>query len=382
MPQSVGAIGGPWAQFCWGFRGSWDQKSGPWPGLIERVQEHQDTDLPKAAGEVLSGEFSPKAALTHHLREFEGGIIELWPHSLEGKDCFEHYNLQSSKRHYCFIGKKPCRRTGLQASNIRRYLWSKKNGPYGKEFPVSEAPTPDGTSGYSNLTGSRQRDVGRWTNVGGPIPVVCRPIYSSSAVPISIINTEGIVKRIRQIYDSPPDPDAEGSYELDGEEVEVIPKPYHSKHPQKFPTNSCCHSKLPSSHARPALNPATRPTPIQQPRNSPIITSQQLQPVASSSRRRDGLSPLPFPAAEVFQRRDCWPIQATREDPNAASENQETVARLFRRVVRHSREVIMYANDRNIPDTASEKIAAKFAWYEDELINDFQRTFDDLDRDH
>ncbi|MBW0585621.1 hypothetical protein O181_125336 [Austropuccinia psidii MF-1] len=67
------------------------------------------------------------------------------------------------------------------------------------------------------------RDVARWTNVGGEIPVGGRPIYSSSEVPISRINTEGVVKRIRSIADSPMDPDAEGSNELDGEEVEVVP---------------------------------------------------------------------------------------------------------------------------------------------------------------
>ncbi|MBW0540935.1 hypothetical protein O181_080650 [Austropuccinia psidii MF-1] len=104
--------------------------------------------------------------------------------------------------------------------------------------------------------------------------------------------------------------------------------------------------------------------------------------MASSSRRRDGLSPLPFPAAQVFQRRDCWPIQITREDPNTASENQEAVARLFRRVDRNSREVIMYVNNRTILGTASEEMAAKFSWYEDELINDFQRNFYDLGRDN
>ncbi|MBW0493046.1 hypothetical protein O181_032761 [Austropuccinia psidii MF-1] len=69
---------------------------------------------------------------------------------VKGKDCFEHYNPRSSKFHYCFIGKKPCHHTGKQALNIRRYLWSKKDGPFGKEFPVSEAPTLDGTSGYSS----------------------------------------------------------------------------------------------------------------------------------------------------------------------------------------------------------------------------------------
>ncbi|MBW0575829.1 hypothetical protein O181_115544 [Austropuccinia psidii MF-1] len=93
----------------------------------------------------------------------------------------------------------------------------KKDGPFGKEFPVSEGPTPDATSGYSDLTGSRQRDVARWTNFGGSIPVGGRTIYSSSEVPISRINTEGEVKIIRRTANSPPDLDAEGSDELDGE---------------------------------------------------------------------------------------------------------------------------------------------------------------------
>ncbi|MBW0565107.1 hypothetical protein O181_104822 [Austropuccinia psidii MF-1] len=70
---------------------------------------------------------------------------------------------------------------------------------------------------------SRKRDVARWTNVGGPIPVGARPIYSRSEVTISRINAEGMVKQIRQIDNSPPYLDAEGSDELDGEEVEVVP---------------------------------------------------------------------------------------------------------------------------------------------------------------
>ncbi|MBW0503611.1 hypothetical protein O181_043326 [Austropuccinia psidii MF-1] len=84
-----------------------------------------------------------------------------------------------------------------------------------------------------------------------------------------------------------------------------------------------------SSHSRPAINPAVRPSPIQQSRASPIVTSQQLQPEASSSRRREELSPLPFPAAQGFQKRDCWSIQVTREDPNTESENQDALARIF-----------------------------------------------------
>ncbi|MBW0558318.1 hypothetical protein O181_098033 [Austropuccinia psidii MF-1] len=189
-----------------------------------------------------------------------------------GKNCFQDYNPQYSKFHYCFIGKRPCHCTGVPTSNVRRYLWSHKDGPFGNELPVSEAPTPDGTSGYSHLTGSRQRDEARWTNVGGPIPIGGRPTYSSSEVPISRINTEGVVKRIRRIADSPTDPDAEGSDELDGEEVpfanrfqsEVIPSTPRTFQPvlSSIPTSLPPASPSPS-HARPALNQAVRPSPKQ-----------------------------------------------------------------------------------------------------------------------
>ncbi|MBW0486159.1 hypothetical protein O181_025874 [Austropuccinia psidii MF-1] len=258
------------------------------------------------------------------------------------KDCFQHFNPKSSKCHFWFVGKKPCCCPGSVASNIRRYLWSKKDGSFGKELPVSEGPTPDATSGYSDLTGSRQRDVARWTNVGGSIPVSSRLIYSSSAVPISRINSEGVFKRISRISDYPPDPDAEGS-----EEVGVVNNPVGhqsstspSRHPAKrfqsrlipstprnFQKNLAAiptflpHFSPSSSHTRPAINPAIRP--------SPIVTSQKLQPEASSSIRREELLPFPFPAAQVFQQRDLWTIRVTREDPNTASENQDAVARLF-----------------------------------------------------
>ncbi|MBW0587517.1 hypothetical protein O181_127232 [Austropuccinia psidii MF-1] len=149
------------------------------------------------------------------------------------------------------------------------------------------------------------RDVARWASAGGPIPVGGRPIYYSSEVPISRINTEGVVKRIRRIADSPTDPDAEGSDKLDGEEVVVVPHSVgHSSRnsssqplanrfqsqvipstPRTFqPVLASIPTTIPpyspsTSHARPALSPAVRPSPSQKPRNSPITTSQQLQPV-------------------------------------------------------------------------------------------------------
>ncbi|MBW0542318.1 hypothetical protein O181_082033 [Austropuccinia psidii MF-1] len=205
----------------------------------------------------------------------------------KGKDCFQHYNPQSSKCHYCIIGKKPCQRTGLQASNVR------KDGPFGKEFQVSKATTPYGISGFSHLTGARHRDVVRWTNVGEPIPVGSRPIYFSSEVPIFRINTEGVVKRISRIADSPPDPDSEDREELDGEEplanrfqshiILSTPKTFQptlATVPTSLPTNS-----ISSSYSSPTLTQPVRPSPIQQPRNSPIITPQQLQPIVTGTQQ-------------------------------------------------------------------------------------------------
>ncbi|MBW0538462.1 hypothetical protein O181_078177 [Austropuccinia psidii MF-1] len=277
---------------------------------------------------------------------------------VKGRDFFKCYNPRSSKCHFFFVWKKPCCCTGPQSSSFKRYLCSKKDGPFGKELPVSEAPTPDGTSGYCNLTGSRQRDVSSCTNVGEPIPAGGRPIYSSLEVPISRINTEGVVKKIRHIANFPSDPDAEGSDKLDGEE-----------HSQNLPENlSTIPTSLPpyspsSSTTRPVLIPAVRPSPIHQSRKYLIGTSQQRQPVASSSGRRKELSPLPFPVAQLFQRRDCWPIQVSKENPNIASENQDAVPRLFRRVDGNSREVVEYANDTAIRGTTSGEMAAKTSWY-------------------
>ncbi|MBW0519689.1 hypothetical protein O181_059404 [Austropuccinia psidii MF-1] len=124
-----------------------------------------------------------------------------------------------------------------------------------------------------------------------------------------------------------------------------------------------------------------RPSPNTPLRQFPMVTSQQLQPVASSSRTREYQWLFLFPAAQVSKRRECWPVWVTREDPNMANEGQDGVARIFRRVDRNSRVVNSYANDRIIPGTASEKMAARFLWYY-ELINDFQRTFDYLGRDN
>ncbi|MBW0581136.1 hypothetical protein O181_120851 [Austropuccinia psidii MF-1] len=82
---------------------------------------------------------------------------------MKGEKFFQNFNPRSSKCHYCFVGEKPCWHPGVLLFTIERYIWRKKDGPFGKEFPVSEDPTPD-------VTGFRKREPERWTNVEGPIP--------------------------------------------------------------------------------------------------------------------------------------------------------------------------------------------------------------------
>ncbi|MBW0563826.1 hypothetical protein O181_103541 [Austropuccinia psidii MF-1] len=99
------------------------------------------------------------------------------------------------------------------------------------------------------------------------------------------------------------DPNAEGCDELDGEKVEVVhnsighqssTSPSHTpakrfqihiipRNPRTFhPALATIHTSLPPdspsfSTSRPDLIPEVRPSPIHKSRNSPIVTSQQLQ---------------------------------------------------------------------------------------------------------
>ncbi|MBW0467671.1 hypothetical protein O181_007386 [Austropuccinia psidii MF-1] len=174
----------------------------------------------------------------------------------------------------------------MLASKIKRYLWSKKDGPFGKEFPVSEAPTPDGTSGYSSFGG--------------------RPTYSISEVPISRINTEGVVKQIRQIAHSPSDPDAECSDELDSEEIEVVlnSSGYHSSTSPSQPAAKIFKSQLVPSTPR-NLQPVLSTIPPRSP--SPSTARPVLVPTMRTS---------PIPPWSPPNSSNLWPAPVEEEKTN------------------------------------------------------------------
>ncbi|MBW0487180.1 hypothetical protein O181_026895 [Austropuccinia psidii MF-1] len=129
------------------------------------------------------------------------------------------------------------------------------------------------------------------------------------------------VKRIRRIYNSPTNPDGDGSYQLDGEYVEAVDQTIGQiqnsslSHPpsgtfqsQIIPSNSTnfqprlasvpssIHqsSPHPSTARPPALASAMRPSPFPQYRPSPIPPFSNLQSVASmSNQSRAERLPLP-----------------------------------------------------------------------------------------
>ncbi|MBW0535991.1 hypothetical protein O181_075706 [Austropuccinia psidii MF-1] len=161
------------------------------------------------------------------------------------------------------------------------------------------------------VTSYKQRELARLTKVGGPIPIVGRLIYSSSEVPLLRITTEG--------SDELDDEEVEVVINFDGHQSSTSPLQAAAKSfkiqeipvpPRNFkPVLSTIPSSIPPpspspSTARHALAPTMRPSPIPQPRNYPMITSQQLQPVASSNRRIEENSPFPFPSNQVFQKRE------------------------------------------------------------------------------
>ncbi|MBW0485259.1 hypothetical protein O181_024974 [Austropuccinia psidii MF-1] len=226
-----------------------DQTSPTWHGPIERVKDHQEPDLPKVEREVR--------VMSSKLTDLTESLPSVPPPSvLCGSDILSQWLLLATwilpKR---MMIMKRLRFLILLVTSF----WQKERiffnitiqdiqsvtfALLGRSHVIildHQLPTSEGIYGVGKMGLLRKssqfmrplplmvpqgipikRDVAGWTNVGGPILVGGRPIYSSPEVPISRINTEGGVKRIRKISDSPPDPDAEGSDELDGEEAEVV----------------------------------------------------------------------------------------------------------------------------------------------------------------
>ncbi|MBW0540078.1 hypothetical protein O181_079793 [Austropuccinia psidii MF-1] len=190
----------------------------------------------------------------------------------KGITCVESAIDRSTRCQFCNLGKRNCSQAHYRFPDNPRKLWSsiKKGGRFGLEAPVDEPPTFDASSGHSN-------------------------------------------------YEI--DTDAEGSDEIDGEELEITPPI------QKIRIQST--SKLPVQASTSNNEVIRSPQPPQLPIRSPtrpstvasISTSIQ-PPVASTS--RDPMSPEP---ESIFEACCHWNI--TRNFTDHKRVNKKVVTSLF-----------------------------------------------------
>ncbi|MBW0565879.1 hypothetical protein O181_105594 [Austropuccinia psidii MF-1] len=150
----------------------------------------------------------------------------------KGVPCVESATARSTRCQFCNLGKRNCSQDNHRFPDNPRSLWSsiKKGGRFGLEAPVDEPPTSDATSGHSNLTGSSMRGVQPWNHAtsscastGGPIHPHGNPIGVAPEVPLLVTRKDGRVVKLKRNLVVPEDldADAEGSDELDGEELAV-----------------------------------------------------------------------------------------------------------------------------------------------------------------
>ncbi|MBW0559222.1 hypothetical protein O181_098937 [Austropuccinia psidii MF-1] len=172
----------------------------------------------------------------------------------KGAPCVESATTRSTRYQFCNLAKRNCAQANHRFPENPRRLWRsmKKGGRFGLEAPVEEPPTSDAASGHSNcelndhgiaellssmvffpsasMTESRRRGVQQWTNTssswantGGPIPSQGNPIGVAPEVPILVTRKDGRLGKLKRnlVVQDEIDTDAEGSDEIDGEELEI-----------------------------------------------------------------------------------------------------------------------------------------------------------------
>ncbi|MBW0546667.1 hypothetical protein O181_086382 [Austropuccinia psidii MF-1] len=125
------------------------------------------------------------------VRVIEPPCINCWK---KGVPCVESVTARSTRCQFCNLGKRNCSQANYNFPDNTRRLWTsiKKGGRFGLEAPVDEPPNSDATSGHSNSPTLVTRKDGRL----------------------------GKLKRNLVVQDE-NDTDAEGSDEIDGEELEI-----------------------------------------------------------------------------------------------------------------------------------------------------------------
>ncbi|MBW0527153.1 hypothetical protein O181_066868 [Austropuccinia psidii MF-1] len=134
------------------------------------------------------------------VRVIEPPGINCWK---KGVPCVESATARSTRCQFCNLGKRNCSQANHNFPYNPRILRSsiKKGGIFWLEAPVDEPPTSDATSGHSN----------------------CNPIGVAPEAPILVTRKDGILGKLKRnlVVQDENDTDAEGSDEIDGEELDI-----------------------------------------------------------------------------------------------------------------------------------------------------------------
>ncbi|MBW0493418.1 hypothetical protein O181_033133 [Austropuccinia psidii MF-1] len=237
----------------------------------------------------------------------------------KGIPCVESATSRSTRCQFCNLGKTNCSQAHYSFPDNPKRLCSsiKKGGIFRLEAPVDEPPTSDATSGYCNLTGSRMRGFQQWNNtssswanIEGSIHPQGHPIRVAPEVPILVTRKDGKLGRLKRnlVVQDEIDTDAEGSDEIDGEELEITTPIQKrriqstSKSPVQASTTNNEVIRSPQPPKLPIRSP-TRPSTL-------ASTSTTIQPPVSST-SRDPMSPEP---ESIFENRRHWNITGKFSD--------------------------------------------------------------------
>ncbi|MBW0482797.1 hypothetical protein O181_022512 [Austropuccinia psidii MF-1] len=315
----------------------------------------------------------------------------------KGVPCVESATARSTRCQFCNLGRKNFSQANHNFPNNPRRLWSsiKKGGRFGLEAPVDEPPASDATYFHSNcelndqgiaelltsvvffssasVTGARMRGVQQWTNTssswantGGPIHPQGNPIGVAPEVNILITRKDGRLGKLNRslVVQDENDTDAEGSDELDGEELEMT-TPTQKRRIQSISLSTVQASNTTHEVIRPPKPPQT---PIRTPTRPSTLapTSTNIQPpVASTS--TDPISPEP---ESIFDNRQLWNITGNFTDQKKV--NKKVVTSLFSEVDAFTEVFVDKAMKSDIPGEPTIALAKDAVAYEDALVVKFR----------
>ncbi|MBW0529528.1 hypothetical protein O181_069243 [Austropuccinia psidii MF-1] len=271
------------------------------------------------------------------VRVIEPPCINCWK---KGVPCVESATARSTRFQFCNLGKINCSQANHNFPENPRRLWSsiKKGGRFGLEALVDEPPTSDATSGHSN----------------------------SPEVPILVTRKDGILGELKRnlVVQDENDTDAEGSDEINGEELEMT-TPIQKKRIQSTSLSTVQASTTTNEVIRPLQPPQP---PIRSPTRPSTLssTSTNIQPpVASTS--RDPMSPEP---ESIFDNSRHWNITGSFADQKKV--NKKVVISLFAEFDALTEGFVDKAMKSSIPGEPTIALAKKAFAYEDALVVKFR----------